>query len=212
MNNRRKAIGSLFVGALALLMAPQIGPNSSLAAEKKNPAGGNVMPASAGPSGYSLDDVAGALARFSDSQNDPALLPDTPFQVIYTNGSNHFDVKTGTRLFVPILSIDDSPPVFGVYPADKSGLADYYFDPSQFGIEVAQIEVDGKVTDLGPDYIGAVFGVALPMGGNNFSQLGAFLTPLTKGEHTITIGATLSGDLVGGVPFSFEITYTVTVK
>jgi len=174
-----------------------------------------VMSGNASALGYSLDDVAAALAQFSDAGTDPTLLPSIPFQVIYDNGSDVFSVKTGTKLFVPILFVSDSPPVLGVHPSDQSDLASYYFDPAQIGVEGAQIEVDGKVTDVGPDYIGAVFDVALPNGGSDFSELGVLLTPLNKGTHTITIRAAASGDLVldtYGFPISFELTYTVNVK
>ena len=207
---------TLLIGALALLIAEQVWPMSPRAFAASGPlAGGTVVPARAEPSGYSLDDAAAALAKFSDSGNDPMLLPSTPFQVIYDNGSDAFNVKAGTRLFVPILSINDSPPEIGIYPSDKSGLAFYYFDPSQIGIETAQIEVDGNVTDIGADYIGAAFDVALPNGGSNYSELGAFLTPLTKGTHTITIRAAIGGDefvQVYGSPIAFELTYAVNVK
>jgi hypothetical protein len=162
-----------------------------------------------------LDTAATLLAKFSDGSNDPRFLPSTPFQVIYDNGSDVFNLKTGTRLFVPILYINDSPPVIGTYPSDKSGLAFYYFDPTQIGIEGAQIEVDGNVTDIGPDYIGAVFDVALPNGGSNCTELGAFLTPLAKGTHTITIRMAVRGEEfvnVYGSPITFELTYTVNVK
>jgi hypothetical protein len=216
MNAYRMVSRPLFVGALALVFAVQVGPQTSKTfAAGKNLAGGNVMPGNASPSGYRLDDVAAALAQFADGGNNPALLPSLRFQVLYFSATNVFDVKPGTRLFVPVLFVDDSPPVLGVYPSDKSDLADYYFDPTQVGIEGAQIEVDGKVTDLGPDYIGAVFDIPLPQGGNNYSELGAFLTPLNKGTHTIIIRGTFAGDLVlalTGVPLPFEITYTVNVK
>jgi hypothetical protein len=222
MNAYRMTSRAPFIGVLALLIALQAWPTSrgAIAAGGDrggggNLGGGNVMPGSASALGYDLDDVAAALARFSDAGNDPALLPSTPFQVIYDNGSDVFDVKPATRLFVPILSVSDSPPVLGVYPSDESELASYYFDPTQIGIQGAQIEVDGKVTDVGPDYIGAVFDVALPNGGSNYSELGVLLTPLNKGTHKIVIRAAAIGDLVldtYGFPISFELTYTVNVK
>ena len=51
--------------------------------------GGVVLPASATPSGYSLQDMAAEMALFSTSGNDPAYYPVTPFQIIYLNGTNH---------------------------------------------------------------------------------------------------------------------------
>jgi hypothetical protein len=53
-------------------------------------------------------------------------------------------------------------------------------------------------------------------GGSNFIQVGAFLTPLTKGTHTVTIQVTFDGDVIleltGGEPLTWEATYTVIVK
>src|SRR5437764_1197595 len=180
--------------------------------------GGNVMPANAKPAGYSLDAMAKAMAYFSTGGNDVSKLPaNFPFQIIYYTGANDFTVSPGTRLFVPVLYVDDSPPVLGDYPADPRLLAAYYYSDTEFGLDLAQIEVDGQVTDLTPAYVG---GAATPGlldgGGSHYSQIGAFLTPLNKGKHTITIRAVADGDALapyfpGGL-FMFEITYTVTVR
>ena len=40
-------------------------------------------------------------------------------------------------------------------------------------------------------------------GGSHFIQIGAFLSPLSKGTHTVTIRATLDGAALGGAVFSF---------
>src|SRR4051794_21463783 len=98
MNANRVASRALF-GAFALLIALQVWPTASrVVAANGSSAGGHVIAAGASPSGYSLDDVAAALAAFSDGGNDATLLPSLPFQVIYTTGSNVFNVKAGTRL------------------------------------------------------------------------------------------------------------------
>jgi hypothetical protein len=179
--------------------------------------GGNVMPPTAQPNGYSLDDMAAAMANFSTSFNDPAYYPKTPFQILYFTPATHtFTVKPGTPLFLPILFVDDSDPILGDFPADAGGLEDYYFGEDQIGIDVAEIIVDGKVSDLGPAYAaGPIHTSGLLDGtGTNYTQLGAFLTPLSKGTHTITYRFFADGDALipfGGV-FAFEDTYTVIVK
>lgn len=45
--------------------------------------GGSVMPASARPDGYSLDDMTLKMAMFQASGNNPTYYPQTPFQVVY---------------------------------------------------------------------------------------------------------------------------------
>ncbi len=45
--------------------------------------GGNVMPATASPHGYSLFDMAGKLALFNTYGNDLKFYPQTPFQILY---------------------------------------------------------------------------------------------------------------------------------
>jgi hypothetical protein len=54
-----------------------------------------------------------------------------------------------------------------------------------------------------------------PSGSQHLLQIGAFVSPLNKGTHTITIrgvfDVTAFVDCVGG-PFATEITYTVIVE
>ena len=183
--------------------------------------GGNVMPPTATPSGYSLEDMAEALAYFDTSGNDRHFYPDTPFQILYADwskpgGANTFTVKAGTRFFVPVTFIDDSPPILGDFPDDADDIADYVFDRDQLGGHHLQIVVDGKTTTLGREYaVGTHAPGLLDGGGSNLIQIGAFLTPLSKGTHTVTIRGTFDGEVIldlFGAPSSFEITYTVIVK
>ena len=81
--------------------------------------GGAILPATARPSGYTLEDMAEELAYFSTSGNDLTYYPHTPFQILYTGPTNNFTAPAGTRFFVPILFIDDSPPVLGNFPMDS---------------------------------------------------------------------------------------------
>jgi hypothetical protein len=179
--------------------------------------GGNVQPATAKPSGYSLTDMAQKIAYFSVSLNNPAAYPDTPFQILYISETNTFEVETGTQLFVPIAFITDSDPILGEFPVDARGSDDYFFDHAQLGGHDFEIEVDGKITSIGPKYVaGPVLAPGLADGGSHFIEIGAFLTPLSKGTHTVKIRATFDGDLLapyfpGGI-FAFEEVYTVIVR
>ena len=177
--------------------------------------GGAVLPATATPSGYSLADMAEAMAYFSTSGNDPGLYPATPFQILYISATNTFTVNTGTRFFVPVFFVDDSPPVLGDFPDGADDIAGYVFGSSELGAS-CQIVVDGKATTLDSAYAaGAHAPGLLDGGGSNFIQVGAFLTPLAKGTHTVTIQATFDGDVIleltGGEPLTLEATYTVIV-
>jgi hypothetical protein len=185
------------------------------------PGGGVVLPPGAAPVGYTLTDMALALAYFDTSGNNLANYPSTPFQILYVEdsqtGTGCFKVAPGTMFFVPVASIDDSPPILGDFPVDASTAADYVFSPDELGGHDLKIEVDGQVTAIGPGYVaGPVFAPALlDGGGSHIIQIGAFLGPLSPGTHTVKIrgvfdGAALAGIFPGGVD-SFEATYTVNV-
>ncbi len=178
---------------------------------------GQVLPPAATPLGWSIDDMAAAVANFSISGNDLAYYPDTPFQIIYRHPGNAFTVRPGTYLYVKVIFIDDSPPVIGDWPADKSGVAEYFFGRTQLGGHDMEIEVDGKVYSLdNPGYVGRPVPTPnSPSGSTYFLQSGAFVSPLAPGTHTVTIRGVMDGDaLVAafGGPFSVNITYTITVQ
>jgi hypothetical protein len=186
------------------------------------PGGGVVLAPNQTPSGFALEDMARALAYFSTSGNDRAYYPDTPFQVLYvqdpTTGTGRFDVGQDTKLFVPVAYADDSPQVLGDFPADEDRAKEYVFGRHELGGHDLEIEVDGRVTTIGPGYVaGPVFAPGLlDGGGSHYLQIGAFLSPLSPGTHTVKIrgifdGAALAGVFLGGVD-SFENTYTVTVR
>ena len=188
--------------------------------------GGNILPPTAKPLGLSLKDMAKALAYFYTSNNDPKYLeppnffPPPRFQVLYADradpaGANTFKVKTGTKFFVPVAFVSDSPPILGDFPEHSSDAPDYIFSQEQLGGHDLEIEVDGKITSLGPRYVaGPVFKPnLLGGGGSHLIQIGAFLTPLSKGTHTVTIRGTFDGKVFDdlGFVFEFEHTYTVIV-
>ena len=216
-----------FRGTLAFLTVvlalAAIGATAAATASRGD-GGGSVLPATARPHGWSLEDMAAAVADFSVSGNDPAFHPDTPFQILYrTNnpqdprGSNTFTVKPGTPLYVKFFFINDAPPALGTFPTDREGAAHYIFDPEQLGAHDLEIEVNGQVTPLGPGYVPApVETPNSPDGGEHLIQIGAFLTPLPKGTHQVTIRGTFDGDLwdlvAPGFVFQAEIHYAVVVE
>ncbi len=85
------------------------------------------------------------------------------------------------------------------------------FSPAQIGVRDTQVEDDGKVTNLDQTYLSSsVDTPGLPNGGSHTILLGAFLTPLPKGTHTVTIRVSVNGALFGS--FTFENVYTVIVE
>lgn len=177
--------------------------------------GGTVMPPTGKPKGYSLSEAAAATASFNvgvhTGENVPA---DFPFQILYVHadGGTTFDVRPGTTLYVPVVYSDSTDSAYWPYPDvnDPKAVSDYYFDPSQLGTEFIDIIVDGKPTSLGPKYAVGALTPGLPTGGNAYTVVGAFLTPLSMGSHTVKIQALLSGAFIGG-DFGFAVTYTVNV-
>jgi hypothetical protein len=141
-------------------------------------------------------------------------------QVLFTptdGDSNAFTVGQGKMFYVPLLYIDDSPPILGDFPDDlndRSELEAYVFGSEQMGIDLLQIIVDGEVTDLGPEYVVGVTTPPLPDGGGtHYIVPAAVVGPLSPGMHTVVIRNHVSGAAVGGPPgFSFEGTYTINVR
>src|SRR5262249_58282823 len=113
--------------------------------------GGEVLPAAARPHGFSLTDMARATALFNTSGNDLSQYPQTPFQILYVDpttqtftfvngglvvtGTNQFTVAAGTPFYVPVASVDDSPPVLGTFPPDPRAGANCVFAPDPVGIK-----------------------------------------------------------------------------
>ena len=216
-NRSRIPYGGNFASMLAALVI-------LVTASASQAGSGNVLPANATPLGYSLDDMASEVANFSISGNDLAYYPDTPFQILYRQGSlqdptgaNTFHVKPGTFFYLKFFFIDDAAPVLGDWPADKDGVEEYIFGRDQLGGHDLEVEVDGKITSINsPDYVGGpVETPNSPDGSEHLLQIGAFISPLKKGTHTIVIRGVFDGtaivDVVGG-PFAAQISYTVIVE
>ena len=197
--------------------------------------GGQVMPPSARPHGFSLTEMARLTAPFTTSSNDPVFYPATPFQILYyktqmcgpplpdtvvCTGDNSFSVRPGTMFYVPIFNADDSRPVFGDFPeppTTSSQVVFYWSDPSQLGfLKETAITVDGQTTPIPTAYLVGPIMAQLEDGtGTHIITLGAFLTPLSTGKHTVTIQAKATGNPImeffGGL-FEEMFTYTVTVE
>jgi hypothetical protein len=125
-------------------------------------------------------------------------------------------VRPGTTLYVPIFFATDSLPITGNFPdvADPKAVENYVFSDEELGAEAFAIDVDGKVTFIKEDsgYIVGVKVAKLADGeGKQYITAAVFLTPLTKGEHTVKIKGKLTGDALP-TPFEFDITYTVKVN
>jgi hypothetical protein len=175
----------------------------------------SVLPASATPAGYTLDDMAAEMADF-DTSGNTITPPDIPFQILYTTDTNTFTVPSGTTFFVPVFWVDDSAPIIGDFPTREEEIPGYVFGYDEIGGHDFAIVVDGQATPIGPEYLGSTCDPdGLLDGGTHLIQLGAFVAPLSVGTHTVTIQGTFEGDafvdLAGG-PLSFEISYTVIVE
>ena len=201
------------------------------------PGGGDVLPAAAHLSGYSLTDMARETAQFLTSGTDPSRYPNTPFQILYQDparqtdtfnpatgglvarGINAFTVKPGTPFYVPLAYSDDSPPIVGgTFPTIPQAAADYMFSHDLNGLGNLQIVVDGQATSIGAAYAAGPTHTPplLDGGGSHIITVGAFLTPLSPGVHTVTISGEFSGvgfQQTSGLAFvDFASTYTITVQ
>jgi hypothetical protein len=163
--------------------------------------GGHILPADAQVHGYSLERAARELASFNTGpRSDPP--PFTPFKVIYLDlvtNNLHFEVAPDTTLYVPVMYNDTSLPIVGDFPADASNRFDlirYWYSQSQFGVTEASIIVDGVATALGGTYlVGLNFsGNPLPDEAEQYGTIAAFVSPLSRGRHTIEIRSRATGD------------------
>lgn len=207
---RRGVRGTSWVATIGLLTA----------AAPALAGGGNVLPPTANPKGYSLEAAAAITAAFNTGPRTPETLPaGFPFQILYVGpGGTTFEVRPGTMFYVPVVYSDDTDAALWPFPdvTDPEAVQDYYFSPEQLGAEFIEIVVDGQVASLGPEYAVGAVTPGLPSGGDAYTVAAAFLTPLSKGTHTVTIRTRFSGEylapyLPGGV-FEFETTYLVIVR
>ena len=151
--------------------------------------GGNVLPASAHPKGYSLSDIAVATAAYNIDFMS-ATPPNVPFEILVGDTK----VKSGTMIYLPIFFADDSPPVDPNFPSkigDQTADADYLY--SLAGVDAFIVQVDDQITILGDDYVTGVKVAPLSDKATQYIVSAAFLTPLTPGKHTVGIGGVVDG-------------------
>lgn len=194
--------------------------------------GGDVLPPTATPYGYSLTDMSRETALFNTSGNNPQYYPKTPFQVLYVDfstvkniGTKRDQVFTGSNTFnnvspkmpfyVPVLTVDDSPPIIDTFPTTASDAANYIFSPDRVGAENTEIIVDGKSTPIGVAYVVGPVQTPLADGGTHIITLGAFLSSMSVGTHTVEIKGEFAGQAFQTATKlhseSFDFTYTVQV-
>jgi hypothetical protein len=101
-------------------------------------------------------------------------------------------------LYVPVSFSDDSDGFPFPDVNDPQAVASYWFSPNFMGAQSVASTVDGRVRELGPDYAVGTPAPGLPTGGHNCTVMAAFLSPMSKGTHTVTIAATFNGALFGG--------------
>jgi len=194
---------------------------------------GGILPPKAKPHGYSLADMAQAVALFTTSGNDSDFYPDTPFQILFFDpdslafdldgdvlvqtGSNTFTVQAGTAFYMPMFNADDSPPVLGNFPTTSSDVVDYVFGEDQLGLENVEVVIDGQTTAIGQGYVVGPLDTP-PLnngGGTHIITVGVFLPPLPVGTHTVSFSLQLTGDVITQVfglsAIAGEFTYTVNV-
>jgi PEP-CTERM motif len=174
-------------------------------------AGGIVLPASATPDGYSLSDMAVDTAVYNTgiASGNPLTPPppNVPFEVLVANTT----VNAGTMLYLPVAYADDSggaPPGFPTNITNQAADAAYLdsFFLANYGVTAFIVQVDGLTTTLNDAYVSGVATPPLLDGtppGTNYIVSAAFLTPLTLGDHTVSIGG-----IVDGAPVAF-VTYNV---
>jgi hypothetical protein len=182
-----KSFALTCVSALSLLAA---------APARSATLGGDILPSNTVLNGYSLTDMAAAIAPWQDTF-DPALLPNTPFQLL-TAATSNYNVTPDTYFYVPIASVNDSPTILGTFPTNASEAAFYWYDPSQLGV-TASITVDGVETFLDPSYLAGPVNVPLLNGGSNTVLFATFLAPFAPGTHTVSVQATFAGALLAGL-------------
>ena len=175
---------------------------------------GHVLPATAHPHDYSLEQMIPKVALFESSLN-PTLLPhDTPFEILHVgaNPPNKFVTFAGKMFCVPLFMVDDSPPILGTFREDRDDAADYFLNMERLGARSWTITVDGHSTPVGAEFFAGPTGTPplLDRGGTHMLILGVFLTPLTPGEHTMRFHGELAGAAViqsYGSSFMEDITY-----
>jgi hypothetical protein len=119
--------------------------------------------------------IASAVFNFggSDPTNPNTPIPNTPFQILFAY-LNHttvtplpcggvtehghgfytpFVVKAGTSFYVPLIGVDDSPPVLGTFPITARGGLGLFLQARPTGRPKLGDPVDGRSTAVGPEFL-----------------------------------------------------------
>jgi hypothetical protein len=131
--------------------------------------------------------------------------------------SNTFEVSAEQSFFVPVDNADDSPPIVGEFPTTANAAKRYLFDDRQLGGQDFAIIIDGRRTSLGPAYVAGPVETEplLDGGGTHMITIGAFVSPMEPGRHTVRITGGYYGDGIEttyGLDFiRLDFTYEVLV-
>jgi hypothetical protein len=182
--------------------------------------GGNVLPSTANPKGYSLKKMAAVTAVYNTGEDTGNPLtpppPDVPFVIL----KDDVTVKPGTMLYLPVFHADDSGGADPGFPADindQDACAEFLdgLVLDDFGVEAFIVQVDGQTTVLDDGYISGTATAPLLDGtpaGTNYLVSAAFLTPLTPGKHTVSIGGIIDGEPVVFVSMSVTVRSSQTAS
>lgn len=150
----------------------------------------------------------------------PCSSPTPPCGLLFTQSgkfSNSFKVDRGTRFFVPVDNADDSPPIAGQFPTDPKQAKDYVTERGQLGAKGMSITIDSHRVELGASYIAGPVTTPplLDGGGTHIITIGAFLAPMSPGEHVVRIRGGYFGRAIEdtyGIGFiALDFTYRVVV-
>ncbi len=169
-------------------------------------AGGDVLPSGQSVAGHSLASAAQATAVYNSGVQagnplTPAA-PTLPFNLLVPDGN--VAVLASEYTYMPVFVSDNSPPVDPSFPASiaNQGVDAAYLDGyvlSNYDVSALLVQVDGKNTVLDDSYITGVNTSTLldgTPGGNEYISSSVFLSPLSIGDHTISIGGIISGEPV----------------
>lgn len=132
----------------------------------------------------------------SGNPNTPLAIK-VPFHILVADAT----LKPDTTLYLPIFVVDDSGTPDPAFPSninDHEDDADYLdaYVFAGFGVEAFIVQVDGKTTVLDDDDIVGTKTAPLldgPPAGTHYIVSAAFLTPLTPGNHVVSIGGVIKG-------------------
>jgi hypothetical protein len=179
--------------------------------------GGNVLPSSAKPKGYSLSEIAVATAVYNSgsTSGNPSTPPppDVPFEILVPSSAN-YTVKPGTMLYLPIFFEDDSGGAPAGFPSDitdQEACAEYLDSVvlGTYGVTAFIVQVDGQTVVLDDGYITGVTTAPLLDGappGTHYISCAAILTPLTPGVHNVSIGGMIDGEPVAFISYNIMVT------